>query len=667
MSALELAAGAALGQGLLGLLALLAGGRGGTFVHLAAAVLSGATAVAGGLGLAAAAPETLVLPLGVPWTGLALRLDPLAGAFLLLAGTGGAAACLYAVGYGRHEAAQARMLPFTPLFLGAMAMVPLADDAFGFLFFWEAMSVLSWALVMVRHEAEGTQRAGYVYLVMAGTGAAALLLAFALLAGAAGSGSFAAMRAAPPEPGVAAAVLALALVGAGSKAGLVPFHAWLPLAHPAAPSHISALMSGVMTKIALCGLIRIVFDLLGPPEWWWALPFLLAGAVSAFTGVLTALMETDLKRVLAASTIENVGIIVVALGLALAFAANGAGAAAAVALTAALLHALNHMAMKSLLFFGAGAVIVATGHGAMDRLGGLLRRMPQTGFAMLAGAMAISALPPMNGFASEWLAFQAVLLSPALPDWGLRLAIPAAGGVMALSAALAAAAFVRVFGVVFLGRPRSAEAGAAQETDAWSRGAMVGLAGLCLLGGLVPGVLIDALGPAVRALAGEGMPAQRGLPWLTLVPLAEGRSSYNGLLVGVFVAVSAGLAALAIHRLAHRTTRIAPAWDCGFPDPSPATQYTALSFAQPVRRVFATTLLSARERVEMPGPGETGPARFRLSIGDPAWTYVVAPVARTVWGVAGRVDALRRFTMRQSLGLALAALVLVLMGLVLWG
>jgi len=316
------------------------------------------------------------------------------------------------------------------------------------------MSLTSWALVVSHHREAENVRAGYIYLLMASFGTLALLLAFGVLVGGSGHYDFAAIRGVQPTANVASAVLLLALIGAGSKAGLMPLHAWLPLAHPAAPSHVSGLMSGVMTKVAVYGFVRIVFDLLGPPEWWWSMVVLGVGGPSATLGVLYALMQRDMKRVLAYSTIENIGIVFVGLGLALAFKAEAMGWVAALAFTAALLHIFNHAAFKSLLFFGAGSVLNATGERDMEKLGGLIHRMPQTAIAMLIGCVAISALPPFNGFVSEWLTFQAILLSPQLPSWGLKLIIPAVGGLLALAAALAAACFVKLFGVSFLGRAR---------------------------------------------------------------------------------------------------------------------------------------------------------------------------------------------------------------------
>ena len=338
--------------------------------------------------------------------------------------------------------APGRVLPFYPAFLGAMNLVVLADDAFTFLVAWEFMSLSSWALVMAHHHDADNRMAGYIYIVMASFGTLTLLLAFGLLAGGAGGYAFADIRAtAQALPGL---VLVLVLIGTGSKAGLVPLHVWLPLAHPAAPSHVSALMSGVMTKVAVYGFVRIVFDLVGQPTWWWSVVVLSVASITAVLGVLNAVMQRDLKRLLAYSTIENVGIIFIGLGLALAFKANGMLAAAALAFTAALLHVFNHSLFKSLLFFSAGAVLNATNERDIEKLGGLIRTMPQTAFLVLGGCLAISALPPLNGFVSEWLVFQAVLMSPELPQWGLKLLVPAVGAMLALGAALSGACFVRL-------------------------------------------------------------------------------------------------------------------------------------------------------------------------------------------------------------------------------
>jgi formate hydrogenlyase subunit 3/multisubunit Na+/H+ antiporter MnhD subunit len=606
------------------------------------------------------------LPLGLPWLGAHFRIDALSAFFLIVINLGGAGASLFALGYGQHEHAPQRVLPFYPAYLAAMNLVVLADDAFSFLVSWEFMSLTSWALVIAHHQIRENLRAGYVYLLMASFGTLALLLAFGLLAGANGNYVFDAIRAAHPSAGLGALVLILVLVGAGSKAGVVPLHAWLPLAHPAAPSHVSALMSGVMTKVAVYGLIRIVFDLLGPPAWWWSMAVLGVGGITAVMGVLYALMQRDLKRVLAYSTIENIGIIFAALGLALAFKAEGLAWAAALALTAGLFHVFNHSLFKSLLFFGAGAVLNATGTRDMEQLGGLIHRMPQTAFVFLIGCVAISALPPLNGFVSEWLTFQAILLSPQLPSWGLKFMVPAVGALLALSAALAAACFVRTFGVTFLGRARSPAAQAAKETDTNSLAAMFFLAAMCLVAGILPGLFIDALAPVTKAMIGVSMPHQAGVEWLSIVPVAESRSSYNGLLVFAFMIMSGAIAAFAIHRLASDKLRRGPAWDCGYPDPNPATQYTADSFAQPIRRVFGSIVFAAREIGEVPPPGSTAPARLTVNLRDLIWDALYAPVSVGIDYATIKLNSLQFLTIRQYLSLVFAALVILLLVLAIW-
>ena len=610
--------------------------------------------------------NAVTLPLGLPWIGAHFRFDALSATFLVIVNLGAAGASLYAIGYGQHESAPQRVLPFYPAFLAGMNLVVMADDAFSFLLSWEFMSLSSWALVMAHHKLPENRHAGFVYILMASFGTLALLFAFGLLAGADGHYAFDDIRRVAPAPELAAFVLVVALIGAGSKAGLVPLHVWLPLAHPAAPSHVSALMSGVMTKVAVYGFIRIVFDLSGPPQWWEGMVVLALGGVTAVMGILYALMERDLKRLLAYSTIENVGIIFIGLGLALAFASNNMQAAAALSLTAALFHVFNHSLFKSLLFFGAGAVLTATGVRDMEQLGGLIHRMPQTAFAFLVGCSAISALPPLNGFVSEWMTFQAILLSPELAQWGLKLTVPAVGTLLALSAALAAACFLKAFGVSFLGRARSTAATRAHEVDATSRAAMFAFAGLCLVAGTLPGFVIDALAPAVQSLASTAMPRQASIAWLSIIPIAESRSSYNGLLVFIFIALSAAISAYAIHVLASKKIRRAPPWDCGFPNPSPLAQYGAGSFAQPIRRVFGTMVFRAREHVTMPPPGDVHAATFRVELHDLVWDYVYAQISRAVAFAAERMNVLQFLTIRRYLSLVFFALVALLLVLAIW-
>jgi formate hydrogenlyase subunit 3/multisubunit Na+/H+ antiporter MnhD subunit len=643
-----------------------AGQRNGTFLVyggcLAVTTIAFLAAQAG----LASAPSALTLPLGLPWIGTHFRLDALAAFFLVVVNLGAGSASLFALGYGQHEAEPQRVLPFYPAFLAGMNLVVIADDAYTFLFAWELMSLASWALVMAHHRERDNARAGYIYLVMASFGTLALLLAFGLLAGPAGGYLFDAARSAHPGPWLATLILVLVLIGAGSKAGLVPLHVWLPLAHPAAPSHVSALMSGVMTKVAVYGFVRTAFDLLGAPTWWSGVIVLVLGGTTAVLGVLYALMEHDLKRLLAYHTVENIGIIFIGLGLALAFGANGLGAGAALALTAALFHVFNHSLFKSLLFFGAGAVLTATGERDMEHLGGLIHRMPVTSAFFLVGCIAISALPPLNGFVSEWLTFQAILLRPDMPQWGLKIMFPADGALLALSAALAAACFVKAYGITFLGRPRTPAAAGAHEVDIFSRSAMAVLAALCLFAGLFPGAVIDALSPVVQAIARTRMPTQLAAPWLSIVPIETARSSYNGLLIFLFIAASAWMTAYAIHRFASHAVRRSAPWDCGFPDPRPQTQYTAGSFSQPIRRVFGTVVFDSHERVTMPPPGDLAPARIEKNIRDPIWDACYAPIEGAVTTIAQTLNHLQFLTIRRYLAFVFIALVALLLMLAIW-
>ncbi len=606
------------------------------------------------------------LPIGLPSIGLHFRLDGLSAFFGLIVNIGIFAASVYGVGLGEHDLSK-RIEPFYAAFCAAMNVVLLADDAFGFLFFWELMSLSSWMLVVSRHEDEDSRKAGYVYLVMAAIGTTALLFAFGGMAGAGGGYAFDTIRASQLTPLVSALVLAAALIGTASKAGIMPLHAWLPLAHPAAPSHVSALMSGVMTKVAIYAIIRVVFDLLGDPLWWWSLPFIILGVATAVGGLLYAVQDQDLKRLLAYSTIENVGIIFAGIGLAIAFKSSGIRYAAAVAMAAALIHSLNHSWFKSLLFLGAGAVYHATGRKDLDGLGGLIHRMPKTAFYWLIGALSISALPPFNGFVSEWLLFQAVLVGPVFPEPILRFLSPVVGAMLALAAGLAAACFVRAFGTVFLGRPRSTEASDAHEAPFSQTSAIGLLAVLCALGGLFGGFTAYAIGPLLTTLAGSGlMQLGEGPTPFSLIAFDEARAIYDAPTIALFVAISAFATMAAVHLLASKKTRRSPAWDCGFPDASPATQYTASSFSQPLRRVYGGIVFSAKENVDMPPPGEIRPGRFLVRYSDYLWRYLYLEPAEALWSLSKQFNAIHFLTIRRYLVLMFCTLITLLIITATW-
>jgi len=644
-------------------------GRARLIVHVGTGLVGAAATLLAIVGLVGgSADESIIVPLGAPGLPIRLGLDALSRFFLVVVNLGVVPACLFGWGYERAHDRDGRSpsgptAPFLPLFIAGMNLVLLAADGFTFLVGWEVMSIASWLLVLSEHLEEGTARAARVYVVMAAFSAACLVPAFALLAANAGDLGFAAMRAAPPSGLLAVVVVVLVLLGAGSKAGVVPLHVWLPLAHPAAPAHVSALMSGVMTKVALYGLIRVLFDLAGSPAPWWGGVVTALGAITAVVGVLRAMIEDDVKRLLAFSTVENIGVALMGIGLALIFKAEGSNGICALALTAALLHILNHSLFKSLLFQGAGAIVVATGTRDLGRLGGLIRVMPTTSVLTLYGCAAIAALPPLNGFVGEWLLFQAILNGPTLDSWVMKVEVALVAAAAALAAALAAACFARYFGAAFLGRPRSEPARKAGEVALSMRLGMMIPAALCVVIGLVPMPVLNALGPVVRRLGGgdlfdEG--ASRGL--FHVEPVAALGNAYNGALILLSVLVGAGLTVWSIHRLASARARRSVAWGCGHVEADPAGrfQYSASGLAQPIRRAMGETALGAREIVDMPDPGDNRPATLEVTTRDPAWALLIDPVVRGVEYLADRLNVLQGLSIRRHLTLMFAALVFLL-------
>ncbi len=391
-----------------------------------------------------------VLPLGLPDLPLHLGLDPLSAFFLILLGGASFGVSLFSAGY--FKSMQGNTLGLLCLeyhmFLAGMALVLLADDAYMFMVAWETMAVSSYFLVTTDHAIPDIRKAGFLYLLIAHVGAIAILLSFGVMQGGHGIGAytFAALRGAHLSVFWSSVAFLLALFGFGAKAGLLPLHVWLPEAHPAAPSPVSALMSGIMLKTAIYGILRVTFDLLGAQQWWWGVLALALGLITAIYGVMFAAVQGDMKRLLAYSSIENIGLLLVGIGLAIIFHVYGKDALAALALTASLYHSLNHAFFKSLLFIGTGSILHATGERNMGRMGGLIRHMPWVAVLMLVGVLSISGLPPFNGFVSEWLLLQAFLLSPGLPNNYINMLIPVAAAVIALAAALAAYVMVKSTG-----------------------------------------------------------------------------------------------------------------------------------------------------------------------------------------------------------------------------
>lgn len=620
--------------------------------------------LAGGIKHLGQTPGTgpaIILPIGLPWMAAHFRLDNLSALFMVVVNLATAAASAYGIGYCSHLPEPRRVTPFYPLFLFGMNAVLIADDAFMFLVAWEFMSLSSWLLVLADHKNAENRHAAFVYLVMACFGTFCLLTCFGLMAGGEGAYSFPAMRAARLDGVAGFLVVLLALLGAGSKAGLVPLHAWLPLAHPAAPSHVSALMSGVMTKVALYGLIRILFDLHGEVNWAWGAVIMVIGGITAVLGVLYAILQDDLKKLLAYSTVENIGVVVIGLGLAIAFKGSGEKALAALALVAGLYHIVNHSIFKTLWFLSAGAVITATGERDLGKLGGLTKRMPWNGVAALVGAIAISALPPLNGFVSEWLIFQSLFKGPSLPHWAMKFGVPVVGAMLALAAALAAACFVRAYGIAFLGRPRSRAAAEAHQVPVSMRLTVAFLAVMCVVLGAIPVTITDALSHVVTPLTGVQFAVSADLGWPWLSPVSSTRGSYSGTVL-VMTGVGLCIITLLLARLLGTDRlRRADAWDCGHKESIPQSQYTGQSFAQPLRRVFCASIFAARESVDMPDPGDNRPAELKVRVIDPIWVGLYAGIGRGVDFIADLINRIQYLTVRRYLLMMFATLVLMLL------
>jgi hydrogenase-4 component B len=604
-----------------------------------------------GMGLALVAGASLASPtervtllIGLPDLPFHLRLDPLSRTFLALLGAASAGVSIFAGGYFRkgHGTAPGVLGLQYHLFLASMGFVLLADDAYAFMVAWETMALSSYFLVTSQHVLPEIRSAGFLYLLIAHVGAIAILLSFGILQGGTWQFTFDSMRTAELEPAWAAAAFGLALFGFGAKAGLLPMHVWLPEAHPAAPSPVSALMSGVMLKTAVYGVLRVTFDLLGDPAWWWGLVPIAFGLATAIFGVVFAAAQTDMKRLLAYSSIENIGVLFTGIGLAIVFHGVGMRALATLALLAVLYHAVNHAFMKSLLFLGTGAVLHATGERNLGRLGGLIHRMPWVAWLTLVGVLAISGLPPLNGFVSEWLLLQAFLFSHEVPHPFVNMLLPLGAAVVALAAALAAYVMVKFYGVVFLGQPR--EPGLAQAHDAGllQRLGLAWLALGCVLLGLFPTQVIDALGATTAQLTGSALP-HGASPWWMLAPLPDRQVSYSPLVLLALIAVVLATTSIVVRRVYRRAVRRAPAWDCGFGRIDARMQDTAEGFGQPIRHIFQAFFTMDRE---LPSPFDRAP-RYRVVVGDRIWRLVYAPLGGHVqrladslaWLQQGRISA----------------------------
>ncbi|MFA5138564.1 MAG: proton-conducting transporter membrane subunit [Elusimicrobiota bacterium] len=629
-------------------------GAGGAFIG---AVLGLPAAVFAALG---GPPASIQLDWALPGACFDLALDPLSGFFLIPTLFVSALAAVYGTGYlesYRHSKRLGWMWLCFDLLMLSMALVMSARNGVLFLAAWEGMALSSFFLVCSDHEAENVRQAGWVYLVASHLGTACILALFTLLAGASGSFDFSAwpsvlhIRALPP-----ALFFLLALLGFGTKAGFWPLHVWLPEAHPEAPSHVSAVMSGVMIKAGVYGLVRML-ALWGAPPAWWGWLLLCVGLASGILGVLFALAQHDLKKLLAYHSVENIGIIAIGLGLGLVGLSHGSMLLAVLGFGGGLLHVLNHALFKSLLFLGAGAVLHATGTRDLDELGGLMKRMPWTGAAFMVGAAAISGLPPFNGFVSEFLlycgGFADAAAGPGLPT--LAAGMAAIGG-LGLIGGLAAACFAKASGIVFLGEPRSPHATHGHEAP-WSMTLpMVVLALSCIAIGLFPG-------PVVRSMAAV-VSCASGLPLgEVLIPMEHAGVSLNMLAAAAWALV-AGVVLLAGLRswlLSGRLVDAGPTWDCGYAHPTPRMQYSASSFAQPFTELFSGVLFT---RLRLDGPKGYFPAGGRLatSTGEVLRDTFFDPVFSWTGRQLGRM----RFIQVGRVQVYVLYLVLTLLALLIW-
>ncbi len=605
----------------------------------------------------------------IPFLGpFAMAIDPLAAVFLASISIVAIAASIYSIGYvpqfiGRYSIA--KFCALFPLFIASMAMVLASSNVILFLVFWELMSLSSYLLVAYEHEEKEATSAAWLYFVMAHLGTACIATSLLYMSYIAGSFDFDQISLFAGQGMTELArsgAFLLAVIGFGAKAGIVPLHVWLPQAHPSAPSNISALMSGVMVKLAVYMLIRTTFQFLHVDVAWWGLLTLFIGSITALLGVLYALAEKDIKRALAFSTVENLGIIFIALGAAMVFYSQNIPELAALAMLACLLHVLFHSLFKSLLFLGAGAVVHATGTRDMEKMGGLAKGMRYTSMLFFIGALSISAIPPFNGFVSEWLIFQSLLLSYSFPDVTVNLLMAIALGMLALTGALAAACFVRIFGGVFLARPRSEAAKLSKEAHRSMLLAMSILAILCLATGVFAAQLIPYVDQASAEMVGVSISSQLTDGWVLEVDGGE-VSSVSPVLLAVLMGLLIPITLLLVRAWGGKATRVkGETWDCGTPLDS-RNEYTPTGHSQPILRVFNPFYRGRRSFTFDPSSSNYSRKGMTYSESIPRLfeSYLYEPIARLVLGAAKRASVIQAGSVQRYLAYIFATLIILLL------
>ena len=607
-----------------------------------------------------AAPQETILPLGLLGLPFHVRLDGLSAYFLAVLGAVSVGVSAFSAGYFRKgEGTPPGLLCFEyHVCLASMALVLVANDAYCFMVAWETMTLSATFLVMSNHRIAEIRHAGFLYFLISHVGALALLLCFGLLQAGSGDYTFASMRQQHLDALWASIAFALALFGFGAKAGIFPLHVWLPEAHPAAPSPVSALMSGFVLKAGLYGMLRTVFDLLHLQIAWWGVVLLALGLFTALFGVVFSAIQTDMKRLLAYSSIDNIGLMFVSMGLTVLFRAYGMPALAALSLTALLYQIASHAVFKSLLFVATGSVLHATGERNLGRLGGLIRFMPWAAWAALVGALSSAGLPPLSGFVSEWLLLQSFLFTPGLPNSILNMVVPLVAALVALVAALAGYTMVKFFGIIFLGQPREAKLASARDATRWERVGFGWLAVLCVLLGLLPVQFVTVLDRVTQMLIGAGIGqavAKNG--WLLLAPTDTERASYMPAIFLLFFLSCCGLAWVLVHRFYHGRLRRAIPWACGNPFVNARMQDTAEGFGQPIREIFSPLFRIERQ---LPSPFDTRPV-YRVTVTDRSWAMIYAPIERIVRRVASLAGLLQTGRIAVYLMYSFIVLIVLLM------
>lgn len=608
----------------------------------ALACAGGVCATVGGALLAIHGAGT-TLRLGAGPVGAAtFHIAPLASPFILLIGLIAAATALYAPRYHQPSQATAAYLAVYHLALLASLAVLVAGDVVAFLVAWESMALLCYLVILRHHRREGVAQAGFLFIALSEIGFVLIVIAFAILATQTGSLDFVTIAARSPHlaAGWRAAAYLLALCGFGFKAGLVPFHIWLPAAHPVAPADGSAFLSGLVLKLGVYGVALFGFELVPGGAAWWGLITMGFGAVSAVLGILYALMERDLKRFLAYSSIENVGIIITALGAGMAFTAYHQPAIGAFLLIVALYHTVNHGVYKTLLFLEAGVIEHATGTRDLDRLGGLIRRLPRTAVIFLIGTVAIAALPPFNGFVSEWLLFQGLFQGFRISSHVAGILIVIAGALVALTGGLAINAFARAFGIPFLGMPRSGPAARASERHQPVAGPAL-LASACVLLGIGAPLVLTALDRVARATAGIDIQSKLVVPQLTVIPAHTEFAAFSPTYLAAFlVAVTAVPILIYVAGRPRAASRRPAVWDGGIVSFKARMQYTATTHANPVRVTFEPLYRPHihLERASDDPAGRSGPVHYRFHVTPIFERYLYQP---TVWVIRRLADLAR--------------------------